>query len=193
MIEFPVGSQRRQQRPESVCLSQSSGLLWGNRSGFLTYANALNSCDCRFMSIWIHQINIIQIVSTPYGSELHCHNHQTLMVVFYLAILSVGVCFAGDGGTWISILTAHHSFRSEEGTVFPWRNDGDYGVCPNRRNASSWAEPSDGGGASVDHPWRFHRPQNGGWEHGEQHPGFRQRTGSIFRSKGPICYLAIPA
>lgn len=29
MIEFPVGSQRRQQRPESVCLSQSSGLLWG--------------------------------------------------------------------------------------------------------------------------------------------------------------------
>lgn len=81
------------------------------------------------------------------------------------------------------------SLGSEEGTVlfvfFPWRNDGSYRVCPNRRNASSWAEPSDGGGASVCHPWRFHRPQNGSWEHGEQHPGLRQGTGRVFRSWNP--------
>lgn len=36
-------------------------------------------------------------------------------------------------------------------------------VHPRRRNASSWAEPSDGGGASADHPRQFNWPQYGGW------------------------------
>lgn len=52
-------------------------------------------------------------------------------------------------------------------------------VCVlHRRNASSWAEPSDGGGASADHPRQFNWPQHGGWQHRQQHPGLRQRTGT---------------
>ena len=52
-------------------------------------------------------------------------------------------------------------------------------LCPCRRNASSWAEPSDGGGASADHPRQFNWPQHGGWQHRQQHSGLCQGTGRV--------------
>lgn len=194
MIEFPVGSQRRQQRPESVCLSQSSGLLWGK--SFRTS----HLCKC-IKFLWLQFYVQLNSSNKHHSAPSQLHMAASCTVT---SIKHWRPCSTGPYCPWecVLLVMAAREFRYSplitlsrvrKGLFFPVRNDGDYGVCPNRRNASSWAEPSDGGGASVDHPWRFHRPQNGGWEHGEQHPGFRQRAGSILRSTEPICYLVIPA
>lgn len=182
-------------------------------SVFPSCANALTLHGCSLVSDCIPHIkpsfNSSVVISAPYGRDSHCHSLEKLPGFFSLAILHVGACvcvllvMAARDCRYSLLITRLGAVAAKKAARLytPVRTGLFFTggvvaiimcVCPNRRNASSWAEPIDGGGASVDHPGQLHRPQHGGWKHGEQHPGLRQRTGSV-ESTEPVCNNDVPA